>query len=312
MHEQITPASILETLGEKLTLSVWAGAEYLNNPFSHHSFSDDSASLVGYFNSIHTSQVQVIGSVEKNYISNLPEAEQEQVLTRMFAASTVAVCVSDSLQPPASLERFAKRYQTPIFCSSSSSPELITRLRYFLSHSLADKEILHGVFMEIISLGVLLTGESGLGKSELALELITRGHRLIADDAPEFMRVSPDTITGKCPPMLLDFLEVRGLGVLNIREMYGDSSIKLSKYLRLILHLTPFNQAPEDRLSSIQDTKNILGLDIPVIPLPVAPGRNLAVLAEAAVRNHLLRGSGHDASADFIQRQHKAIAEDRG
>ena len=112
--------------------------------------------------------------------------------------------------------------------------------------------------------------------------------------------------------MLLDFLEVRGLGVLNIREMYGDSSIKLSKYLRLILHLTPFNQAPEDRLSSIQDTKNILGLDIPVIPLPVAPGRNLAVLAEAAVRNHLLRLSGHDASADFIQRQHKAIAEDRG
>ena len=147
MHEQITPLSILETLGEKLTLSVWAGAEYLNNPFSHHSFSDDSASLVGYFNSIHTSQVQVIGSVEKSYISNLAEAEQEQVLTRMFAASTVAVCVSDSLQPPASLERFAKRYQKPIFCSNTSSTELITRLRYFLSHSLADKEILHGVFM---------------------------------------------------------------------------------------------------------------------------------------------------------------------
>ena len=197
MHEQITPLSILETFGEKLNLSVWAGAEYLNNPFSHHSFSDDSASLVGYFNSIHTSQVQVIGSIEKNYISNLPDAEREQVLTRMFTASTVAVCVSDSLQPPAVFEHFSKRYHKPIFCSSTSSTELITRLRYFLSHSLADKEVLHGVFMEIISLGVLLTGDSGLGKSELALELIKRGHRLIADDAPEFMRVSPDTITGK-------------------------------------------------------------------------------------------------------------------
>ena len=158
--------------------------------------------------------------------------------------------------------------------------------------------------MEIISLGVLLTGESGLGKSELALELVTRGHRLIADDAPEFMRIAPDIIVGSCPPILRDFLEVRGLGVLNIREMYGDSSIKFSKYLRLIIHLTAIHSLSksEDRLASPQHTKNLLELEIPVIQLPVAPGRNLSVLAEAAVRNHLLNLKGYNAADGFIQR----------
>ena len=164
--------------------------------------------------------------------------------------------------------------------------------------------------MEILSLGVLLTGESGLGKSELALELVSRGHRLVADDAPEFMRIAPNIVLGSCPGMLRDFLEVRGLGVLNIREMYGDSSIKLSKYLRLIIHLTNMQSISQDRLSVPQQTKNVLGLDIPVINLPVAAGRNLAVLAEAAVRNHLLMIKGYNAADMLIERQQQSIEED--
>jgi len=163
----------------------------------------------------------------------------------------------------------------------------------------------------LLSLGVLLTGESGLGKSELALELVSRGHMLVADDAPEFMRIAPNIILGSCPEMLRDFLEVRGLGVLNIREMYGDSSIKLSKYLRLIIHLTSMNNiTPEERLSTQVRTKNVLGLDIPVIHLPVAAGRNLSVLAEAAVRNHLLSIKGINAADTFIERQQQSIEED--
>ena len=311
MQESTTPQSILDALSDELQLSVWAGAEYIRNPFSHHSFSDDSATLVGYFNLIHSNQAQVIGNVELNYLQDLNDAERNKAYKKLFEADTVAIFFTDRLEPPIELRVLAKENSIPIFCSTSSSTQLITHLRYFLSHALADKVTLHGVFMEIISLGVLLTGESGLGKSELALELITRGHRLIADDAPEFMRIAPDIIVGSCPPILRDFLEVRGLGVLNIREMYGDSSIKFSKYLRLIIHLTAIQSLSdsEDRLSSSQHTKNVLDLEIPVIKLPVAPGRNLSVLAEAAVRNHLLTSKGYNAADKFIQRQQQSIQD---
>ncbi len=312
MQESTTPQSILDAFSEELRLSIWAGAEYIRHPFSHHSFSDDSATLVGYFNLIHSNQAQIVGNVELTHLQSLNEEEREKTYNKLFETDTVAIFFTDRLAPPQEFKQLAEKNKIPILCSTASSTELITHLRYFLSHALADKVTLHGVFMEIISLGVMLTGESGLGKSELALELISRGHRLIADDAPEFMRIAPDIIVGSCPPVLSEFLEVRGLGVLNIREMYGDSSIKFSKYLRLIIHLTAIQSLsePEDRLSSSKHTKNILGLEIPIIQLPVAPGRNLAVLAEAAVRNHLLALKGYNAVEKFIQRQQQSIEED--
>jgi len=311
MQSQTTPQAILDSLGNQLKLSIWCGDEYLNQPFSHHSFSDDAATLVGYFNVIHANQAQIIGKVELSYLQSLGLTERDKVLEKLFGEDSVAIIFSDSSIPPDELKALADKNKVPIFCSPLSSTEVITHLRYFLSQQLADKVIIHGVFMELLSLGVLLTGESGLGKSELALELVSRGHMLVADDAPEFMRIAPNIILGSCPEMLRDFLEVRGLGVLNIREMYGDSSIKLSKYLRLIIHLTSMsNITPEERLNTQVRTKNVLGLDIPVIHLPVAAGRNLSVLAEAAVRNHLLSIKGINAAETFIERQQQSIEED--
>ena len=312
MPEKITPQTILDSLCKDLELSIWCGEQYINHPFSHHRFSDDSATLVGYFNLIHSNQAQVLGKVESDYLQSLGDQERHKAYQRLFGSDTIAIFFTDGLMPSLELKTFVDEYKTPILCSELSSTEVITHLRYFLSRALADKIILHGVFMEVISLGVMLTGESGLGKSELALELVTRGHRLIADDAPEFMRIAPDIVVGSCPPVLRDFLEVRGLGVLNIREMYGDSSIKFSKYLRLIIHLTAMKSIPksEDRLATPQLTKNVLGLEIPVIRLPVAAGRNLAVMTEAAVRNHLLMLKGYNASDDFIERQQKSIQQD--
>lgn len=313
MEEQTTPQSILDALSEELNISVWSGAEYMQKAFSHYGFSDDSATLVGFFNVIHSNQAHVIGRAELNYLQNLKPDDRAVVYRNLFESDdTVVVIFTDDLKPSDELNAVAVQYKVPLFCSSVSSNDVITHLRYFLAHELSDRIILHGVFMEIISMGVLLTGESGLGKSELALELVTRGHRLIADDAPEFTRIAPDIVLGSCPPILRDFLEVRGLGVLNIREMYGDSSIKSSKYLRLILHLTPMHSLSKakDRLSSTLQMKEVLGLDIPVMELPVAPGRNLAVMAEAAVRNHLLSVKGYDAADIFIQRQRKYIEEE--
>ncbi len=311
MQPHTTPQAILDSLGNQLKLSVWCGNEHLNQPFSHHSFNDDAATLVGYFNVIHANQAQIIGKVELSYLQSLGLTERDKVFEKLFGEDSVAIIFSDSLTPPDELKTLADQARVPIFCSPLTSTEVITHLRYFLSQQLADKVIIHGVFMELLSLGVLLTGESGLGKSELALELVSRGHMLVADDAPEFMRIAPNIILGSCPEILRDFLEVRGLGVLNIREMYGDSSIKLSKYLRLIIHLTSMsNITPEERLNTQVRTKNVLGLDIPVIHLPVAAGRNLSVLAEAAVRNHLLSIKGINAAETFIERQQQSIEED--
>ncbi len=167
--------------------------------------------------------------------------------------------------------------------------------------------------MEVLGNGVLITGDSSVGKSELALELISRSHRLVADDAPEFTQISPDIIEGRSPSMLQGFMEVRGLGVLNIREMYGDNAIKINKYLRLIIHLEKMeknNQNNFDRLKGHNKVQKILNVEIPVTVVPVAPGRNLAVIVEAAVRNHMLRNNGYDASQQLIDLQQQAIDND--
>ena len=167
--------------------------------------------------------------------------------------------------------------------------------------------------MEVLGNGVLITGESSVGKSELALELISRGHRLVADDAPEFTLVGPDILDGRSPSMLQGFMEVRGLGILNIREMYGDSAIKINKFLSLIIHMEKMNDSNLSnfsRLTGHTKVQKILNIDIPVTVIPVAPGRNLAVIVEAAVRNHILRKNGYDASQQLIDLQQQAIEND--
>ena len=182
-----------------------------------------------------------------------------------------------------------------------------TYLQDQLARTLAQQITLHGVLMEVYSIGVLITGESGTGKSELALELITRGHRLVADDAPEFTLIAPDVIDGTCPEMLRDLLEVRGLGVLNVRDMFGQTAVKPSKYLRLIVHLKPQKlDAPGDamtRLTGDVGYRDVLDVQVPQIVIPVAPGRNIAVLTEAAVRSHMLKTKGLDPAQTFIDRQ---------
>ncbi len=267
--------------------------------------------IVGYFNLIHLTQVQIIGRTEMDYLESISETNYKIALDRLFPSETIIIIIANNLQPPAEIRTRADRNDIALFVSHMAGERLINDLRYYLSRLLAKKITLHGVFMEVISVGALLTGSSGVGKSELALELITRGHRLIADDAPSFARIAPDIIVGTAPPVIQDFLEVRGLGVLNIREMYGDSAIKNSKYLKMIIDLQPLHKKDgnKNRLVSEEKSNSVLGLDIPLFTLPVAPGRNLAVLVEAAVRNHLLRLGDHYADREIMDRQQKMMQE---
>jgi HPr kinase/phosphorylase len=178
-----------------------------------------------------------------------------------------------------------------------------------MQQELGEVTTLHGVMLDVLEIGVLITGESSIGKSELALELVSRGHGLVADDVVELQQIAPDTIQGRCPPMLRDFLEVRGLGVLNIRSIFGETAVRPRKALRLIVHLDmpEAGQEPKNRLATRSGTQDILGVEIPTVTLAVAPGRNLAVLVEAAVRNHILLTRGIDSTREFIARQEAAI-----
>jgi HPr kinase/phosphorylase len=266
----------------------------------------ESNSLVGYLNLIHPHQIQILGGTELKYFEGLRSITKQDAIRQLFAPDPACIIVSHKKPVPTFLKRKCNEHSVPLFSSPLTSNALTDSLHYYLNNLFADVLTLHGVYMEVHAIGVLLIGPSGVGKSELALELITRGHRLVADDAPQFSRLAPDIVNGTCPVALQDFLEVRGLGIINVRELFGDSAIKINKYLRLIIRLEPLSKESIkqiDRLEGSYTTQNILDLEIPEITLPVAPGRNLAVLLECAARNHMLRMSGYNASEEFTERQ---------
>lgn len=266
---------------------------------------------VGYFNLIHPHQIQIISLYELNYLEALAQEVYQNALKQLFEnQNLVCIIVVDLPKIPKVLLTAADHYQIPLFSSLLSGETVIDYLHTTLARLIVQRITLHGVFMDVLGMGVLIMGDSGTGKSELALELVSRGHRLIADDAPEFSKVAPQTISGACPLGMNAFLEVRGLGILNVQALYGDSAIKRDKYLRLIVQLeqmTPERLQNIDRLQGDYRIRRILGVDIPEICLPVAPGRNLAVLLECAVRNHNLKMQGYNAADDFCEQQRQAM-----
>ncbi len=300
--------TLYRALQEKLGLVWLSGEQYRDQTV--HSSDEDSAevSLVGRLNLISMHRVQVLGLRELEYLDSLRKNTRKDTISQLFSGQTTLVVIARGMPPPADLVSAANASKTPVLSSELSSQDVTAVLQHYLANYFADKITLHGVFMEVLGTGVLITGNASIGKSELALELLTRGHRLIADDATEFSRVSPDTLMGSCPEMLRDFLEVRGLGILNVRAMFGASAIKQHRNLRLIVVLQDIEEASKmDRLHGSKRMRNIQDVDIPEITLPVGPGRNLAVLLEVAVRNYILSSKGYDASQAFIDRQKRRL-----
>ena len=272
---------------------------------------EDITQLVGYFNFVHPQLVSVLGQQEFNYLGRLPPDAYLSNLESVYKSHPAVIIIADGEFPSHEMLDLAQHYNTPLLQSSKNADIVIENLSHFLTHKLAPRLSVHGVFLEVFDLGVLLTGPAGIGKSELALELISRNHRLIADDAPLFYRLSPGVLTGKCPQGLQDFLEVRGLGVINIRALFGDTSVKDQKHLHLIIRIIQSDPDPDpmSRLQGVRHHREFLNIQVPEISLVALPGRSLSILVETAVRNQVLKRSGYDAFEAFSKHQQLMIEQ---
>jgi HPr kinase/phosphorylase len=269
-----------------------------------------AADLIGHLNLIHPSRIQVFGREEMDYYTRFDTRRRVHHLEELLAGGVPAILLADDLQATEDLILNCENSHVPLLSTSVHAAELIDLLRIYLNRRLAPTTTVHGVFMDVLGLGVLITGESGLGKSELALELISRGHGLVADDAVELSRTAPHAIEGHCPELLRNMLEVRGLGLLNIRTIFGETSVRRKMKLKLIVHLVRATAQDKFERLPLQDmTQDMLGCPIRKVMLQVAAGRNLAVLVEAAVRNTILKLRGIDTLAEFMARQAAAIAQ---
>jgi HPr kinase/phosphorylase len=298
--QQISVARLYEDNKDKLGLT-WTEGQLGGEVFVRRDTSDAPA-LVGHLNLIHPNRIQVLGTVEAKHFASFDDSALRQMLDNLLNAAPAVVIHADGVQPDGRLIAAAKAAGVAIFASIQSGASVIDELRRYLSKTLADATTLHGVCMDVLGIGVLITGDSGVGKSELGLELISRGHGLVADDIVEISRIATTTLECRCPPMLKDFLEVRGLGVLNIRTIFGETAVRPKMKLRLIVHLEKPAQGattPTERLPLHELSEEILGMTVRKVVIPVAAGRNLAVLLEAAVRNHVLALRGIHSTAEF-------------
>lgn len=310
---QVSVQSIFDENRDRLGLHWLGGRQGGNRALTSDTGVKPTVGQVGHMNLIHPFRIQILGAVEGEYLRGLSEDELARTVDRLVGSELVAMIVANGEEIPHYLQDACNRQHVALFTSPLPSPQVVEVVRLYIARVLAESTTLHGVFLDVLEMGVLITGASAIGKSELALELISRGNGLVADDIVELFRISPDTIEGRCPAVLRDFLEVRGIGVLNIRTIFGETAVRPRKLLKLIVHLEDHSHeafAELDRLQVNATYQDVLSVPIRKVTIPVAAGRNLAVLVEAAVRNFVLNQRGIDSTKEFIERQQKLMEDD--
>ncbi len=310
---QVNVRQLFEDKQQRLQLGRVAGTDGVDRIIDSDRVNASNSELIGHLNLIHPNWVQVFSSAELDYLRNLGTEERAAAFRQIEQSVTACLIVAGDDEIPHELIDFANRSHIPLFRSPKPSVHLMWLIRHYLAKELAESTTRHGVFLDVLGVGVLITGESAVGKSELGLELITRGNGLVADDIVELHRIAPDTLEGRCPELLRDFIEVRGLGVLNIRTMFGETAVRRKKSLKLIVHLhrpQGGDLSQMDRLPLNATHQEILGVNISTVNIPVVAGRNLAVLVEAAARNFVMQQRGIDSMQEFVMRHDQLLLGD--
>lgn len=300
---------LLEDTDYGLQLSLIAGEEGLSRVISSSRIQKPGLALAGFTEHLHPERVQVFGNTEISYLRTLSEEEQRRMLAKLFDANLACVVVTKDLELPRALVEACNRAKLALMKTPLLSSTFIQQVQLFLDEALTESSSLHGVLMDVFGVGVLLLGKSGIGKSEIALDLVMRGHRLVADDIVEVVR-KKGGVYGAGNPIIKHHMEIRGLGIINIKDLFGVASVRDRKKIELVIELVEWDPHEEyDRLGVEEKTMPIVGVDVPLSTVPVRPGRNMTTIIEVAARNHLLKLQGHHSAREFAERLNRQIAE---
>lgn len=297
-----------KSLVERFELEMIAGEAGLNKQIKNTDISRPGLEMAGDFSHYASDRIQLLGTTELSFYNLLPDEERKGRMRKLCRPETPAIIVTRDLEPPEELIEAAKEHETPLITSKIATTQLMSRLTTFLEHELARTTSLHGVLVDVYGVGVLITGDSGIGKSETALELIKRGHRLVADDNVEIREISKDELIGRAPKLIEHLLEIRGLGIINVMTLFGAGSILTEKRLRLNIHLENWHKEKlYDRVGLNEETLRILDTEITKKTIPVRPGRNVAVIIEVAAMNYRLNIMGINTAEEFNDRLNAEI-----
>ena len=309
-QQGVSVGTLLRDLAESkaLALELAAGHRGLDRRIFIPQPQKTGLALTGFDAYLHGGRVLVFGESEVRYVESLDAPRRAEALERVFAHDLPCVLVTGGLTPPPDMVAAAERAPMPLLRTPLTTPDAMTRLSAVLDTYLAPRGVVHGVLMDILGLGVLVVGESGIGKSECALDLVVRGHRLIADDTVELRCRAQSSIIGSCPELTRHHMEIRGLGLINVQDLFGVASTRTSKRVELVVQLERWETGREyDRLGIDDEYYETLGIRVPMVRMPVAPGRNVAILVEVAARNQLLRSRGHHAARRLVERVNRQL-----
>jgi len=307
----VTIATVLRDVAESraLDLELLAGGAGLERRITIPHPQKTGLALSGFDAYLRPGRVLVFGRSEVSYLENLTAGERGEALRRVFSHDVPCLLVTGGATMPPETVAEADRAGVPLLSSRAATPEAMSRLAAVLDTYLAERGMVHGVLMDILGLGVLMVGESGIGKSECALDLVVRGHRLVADDTVELRCRAQSFLIGTCPELTRHHMEIRGLGLINVQDLFGVASTRSSKRVELVVQLERWEHGREyDRLGLDEEFYELIGARIPMIRMPVAPGRNVAILVEVAARNQLLRSRGHPAARRLVNRLNEQLA----
>jgi HPr kinase/phosphorylase len=303
-------SALLEDRDYDLQLTLLAGEKGLGRTLNSPRIQKPGLALTGFTEHLHPHRVQVFGNTEISYLRTLSEEKQREVLTRLFKEDLACVVLTKGLEPPRVLLEACEEYGLALMKTPLLSSVFIQQVQGFLEEALTETSSIHGVLMDVFGVGILLLGKSGIGKSEIALDLVMRGHRLVADDIVDVARRKPGAVYGAGNPVIKHHMEIRGLGIINIKDLFGVSAVREQKKIELVIELQEWDPQQEyDRLGVEDRFLDIIGVNVPLSVVPVRPGRNMATIIEVAARNHLLKLQGHHSAREFAERLNRAIAE---